>query len=167
VNPAGGNYRLSAGSPLLDHGPHPTSYTGLPCRDLDGDLRLRDHDGDGLARMDPGAYERANPALAPPAVGTLSWTGKATLGWPPAAGAVEYHVYRGLLSSLSYASFGACRDDLDGNLGDQTLADTEDPPPGAGFFYNLSADDTPGPGGAEGSLGAGACAERSNLAPCP
>ncbi len=67
----------------------------------------------------------------------------------------------------SYSDFGACRDDLDGDRTDQSLADIEVPPSGESFVYFITADDTPGAGGAEGSLGAGDCAERSNFAACP
>jgi hypothetical protein len=159
-----GAYRLQTGSPALDHGPDPALYTGTPCTDAAGDLRLRDHDGDGLARLDPGAYEETNGALVPGAVGNLRWSAADTLDWDATAGAVEYHVYRDSLASLGYGIVATCRDDLDGLRTDTQLVDPELPGSGQVFIYWISAED-----GAtnEGTLGAGSCAERSNFAACP
>ncbi len=47
---------------------------------------------------------------------------------------------------------------------------TEQPVPGAGFAYRISADDTTGDISGtpdESTLGFGTCSERSNAAPCP
>jgi subtilisin family serine protease len=100
VNPAAGDYHLQATSPLLEHGPDPSNYAGLPCMDLDGQPRLRDHDGENLAQVDPGAYERENSAITPREVTGLVWTGKTTLEWNPQPTALEYHAYRAPLSTL-------------------------------------------------------------------
>jgi hypothetical protein len=158
------DYRLGDGSPCLDAGPHPSMFTGDPCLDLDGGPRLEDFDGDGLARMDPGAYERADPLPAPPETADLRWVSGLALEWDEEPSAVIYHVYRGALGALSYADFGTCRDDLDPQPSDETLTDTELPAPGSGFFYLVTAEDA---SGAEGGLGAGTCAAASNFTPCP
>ena len=58
---AGGNYRLTPGSPVADHGdPAPAG----PASDLDGHARVADSDGNGTAVRDMGAYEL--DAAAPP-----------------------------------------------------------------------------------------------------
>ena len=135
------------------------SFTGDPCSDLDGGLRLRDYDGDGVAKVDIGAYEHENTTLMPGLVTGLAWTNKTTLRWDGAAPpAVEYHAYRGALADLGYANFGTCNDGLL-NPSDTELTDTELPASGAGFFYLITIRE-------EGTLGFAACAERSNFTPC-
>lgn len=151
-------------SPVLDNGPDPALYTGVPCLDLLGAPRLQDHDGDGLARVDMGACEAASPSLDE--VTNALWLGEQTLTWDPIlqiGAAVTYHVYRDTLSALAYSSFGSCRDDRDPDLTDTVLTDGETPPPGQAFFYLITAEL-----GAvvEGSLGLGTCAERSNFNAC-
>jgi hypothetical protein len=157
----GGDYRLQSGSAALDHGPDPATYLGIPCRDLDDDLRLRDHDGDGIAKIDPGAYERANGTLVPDEVANLRVTPAGFFEWDAEGSASEYHVYRGALSSLGYGDFGSCEDSLDSDLTDTLLNDLSEPPSGDGYFYMITADDTAGTGGAEGTRGLGVCAERT------
>jgi hypothetical protein len=152
-----------ATSPLLDHGPDPSLYPGVPCRDAAGGPRLRDHDGDGLAESDIGAYELENTALSPADVANLRWTDARTLVWDAEPAATEYHVYRDDLANLGYDDFGACRDDLDGVVTDTTLDDNESPLSGQCFYYLITAEET---GGEEGTLGLGTCAERSNFAAC-
>jgi hypothetical protein len=159
-----GQYLPQAGSPALDHGPHPATYLGEPCVDLAGDLRLRDFDGDGLARLDAGAYEVANEALVPGEVTNLRWVAGDVLAWDAAPAAVESHVYRDAIGSLSYASVPTCRDDLDPDRTDTDLVDGTVPAAGQGFVYRITGE---GGGGAEGTLGEATCAERSNAAPCP
>ncbi len=63
VNPAGGDYRLSTLSPCIDAG---TYYSWMASgTDLAGNPRLFDADGDGLARVDIGAYECQTPPPDP------------------------------------------------------------------------------------------------------
>jgi hypothetical protein len=164
VGPAAGDYHLRATSPLLDHGPDPGGYTGAPCRDLDGGPRLRDHDGEGLAQVDPGAYERENTALAPQVVTGLVWTGPTTLEWTAEPTAVEYHVYRAPLSTLAYSAYGTCADGLELVRTDTTLTDVSVPAPGDGFYYKITMEDS---SSEEYTLGLGTCAERSNFTACP
>jgi hypothetical protein len=61
-DPAHGNYRLAAGSPLVDKGMPGTSGLTL---DLDGSARLQDGNSDGTATRDMGAYEAPPQATAP------------------------------------------------------------------------------------------------------
>jgi len=157
-------YRVSELSGCLDLGPDPATYDGSPCLDLAGGPRLLDHDGDGLARADAGAYERSNPALSPPTAEGLSWTSGSTQSWIAEPTATRYHIYRDDLNALSYASFGSCRDDLDADPTDTVLIDAEEPLPGAAFFYVITVEDAVPE---ESSLGLGRCAERSNFAACP
>ncbi|MCP3982166.1 MAG: S8 family serine peptidase [bacterium] len=164
VDAAGGDYRLRATSPLLDHGPDPAGYTGDPCTDLAGAPRLRDHDGDGLAQIDPGAYETENASITPREVVGLIWSGKTSLVWQHDALAAEYHVYRGTLSELTYAAPSVCEDDLVVLQGAAQLTDPQLPTPGEAFHYQVTMEDTLGE---ESSLGVGTCAERRNSVPCP
>jgi hypothetical protein len=60
VDFAGDDFRLSAGSPLVDEGT--TAGLGLPPVDRFGLPRIADGDGDGAARVDIGAHERQAPA---------------------------------------------------------------------------------------------------------
>jgi hypothetical protein len=165
------NFRQLASSPCLDFGPSPSTYTGSPCLDLDGGPRLRDHDGDGMATIDPGAFERANTALTPGDVPNLRFTSKTTLTWgaDPAGVATEYHVYRDLRTNLSYGNFGPCRDDLDANRTDLTLTDASTPSPGQTFVYVITAarPAAGAPPDREGTMGVAHCMERSNFHPCP
>lgn len=91
----------------------------------------------------------------------MLWSDAATLAWTDSA-AAEYHAYRGGLGALGFADFGGCRDDLVVGL---AVVDVEDPAPGEGFFYPITADDQVGAGGNETTLGPGACAERGSTSP--
>jgi hypothetical protein len=61
VDAAGGNYRLKAGSPLVDAG---DAIAGGPTTDRDGNARIFDGDKDGTAVRDMGAHEM-NDVVAP------------------------------------------------------------------------------------------------------
>lgn len=155
------------GSPAVDHGPKPSSYTGVPCTDGDGNPSLRGHDGDGLAQLDIGVYELANTARLPAEVPNVRWTSKTSLEWDAETTSLEYHVCQGTLANLGYADFGACYDVGDPDRTDLLLLETTDPAPGEGYFYVITSDDLAGAGGEESTLGMGRRAERSNFAVCP
>ncbi|MBP7149002.1 MAG: right-handed parallel beta-helix repeat-containing protein [Acidobacteria bacterium] len=155
--------RLGASSPCLDHGPDPALYDGNPPSDLDGGPRLVDHDGDGSARNDCGAYERVNP-LTPGEVLNVRFSAPTTMLWDPVPTAVQYHLYVGTPATLSYQNYGSCQDVLDPNRSDTQFADAATPAPGTGRSYIVTAEDA---GGSEGTMGYGTSAERSNYSPCP
>jgi hypothetical protein len=165
------DFRQLAASPCLDFGPSPATFAGTPCLDLDGGVRLRDHDGDGTATIDPGAFERLNGALTPGDVPNLRFTSKTTLAWDadPLGLATEYHVYRDLRTNLSYGNFGACRDDLDPNRADLALTDASTPSVGQCFIYVITAGRPAAvtQPAREGTMGPAHCMERSNFNPCP
>ncbi|MBW6492529.1 MAG: T9SS type A sorting domain-containing protein [Lentimicrobium sp.] len=50
-------YQLSPGSPCIDTGTPDTTGLNLPLTDLMGNYRIWDGDGDGIERIDMGAYE--------------------------------------------------------------------------------------------------------------
>jgi hypothetical protein len=158
------DYTLQDNSPCIEHGPDPATYDGAPPTDLGGNPRLLDHDGDGMAVNDIGAFERENTALVPEQVLNVEWDNNFRMVWDAEFSAVEYHIYRDDLANLSYASFGVCRDDLDTNRTDLQLDDLEEPAPEAGFFYLVSAEDSLAE---EGTLGYATGAERSNYGACP
>jgi hypothetical protein len=162
-----GDYHLTDGSPAMDRGPDPSIFDGNPCRDLDGGPRLRDWAGDGTAQMDVGAYENASGTLVPGDVQNLQWLDADTLQWDPEPSADEYHVYRDLIETLSYSSFATCNDGLDTDRTDTELVDFGVPPPGKGWYYLITAEDTDPEPSREGTLGLASCAERSNFTPCP
>jgi parallel beta-helix repeat protein len=61
VAPANGDYRLQAGSPVIDAG---TGEAGdVPAVDFDGEPRVVDGDADGVAVVDMGAWERPRGAI--------------------------------------------------------------------------------------------------------
>ena len=57
VDAAGGDFHVAPGSAAIDAGDN--AATAMPSVDLDGSARVRDGDGDGLARVDMGTYEAA------------------------------------------------------------------------------------------------------------
>jgi hypothetical protein len=61
VNPAS-DFHLQMGSPLIDAGTPGPLGGGESATDLDGNPRLADGNGDGIARRDLGAFERAAPS---------------------------------------------------------------------------------------------------------
>jgi hypothetical protein len=165
------DFHQLASSTCLDYGPSPTTYGGSPCLDLDNGPRLRDYDGDGIATIDPGAFERSNGALAPADVPNLVFASKTSVTWSadPSGTATEYHVYRDLRTSLSYGNFGTCRDDLDSDRTDLTLTDASTPSPGQCFVYVIAAGRPAAPqqNDREGTMGLCRCMERSNFNACP
>lgn len=54
-NPSAGDYHLRPDSPSIDTGDN--TGPNLPAADLDGNLRIQDGNGDGIAVVDMGAYE--------------------------------------------------------------------------------------------------------------
>jgi len=62
ANQIQGNYHLQLGSPSIDSGYN--QAPNLPDKDLDGNQRVLDGDGDGNAIIDIGAYEFLAPASA-------------------------------------------------------------------------------------------------------
>lgn len=157
-------YSLGAGSPCVEHGPDPASFTGEPPTDLTGLPRLLDHDGDGAARSDCGALERVDATLAPGEVQDLRFADRERLVWAIEPDAASYHLYRTDAALLSYSHFATCRDDLDPSRIDEQAIDSERPDPGKAFAYLVTAEDGLG---REGTLGYATAAERSNFAPCP
>ena len=158
------DYRLYPASPCLEHGPDPSLYDGDPPTDTAGGPRLRDGDGDQSANNDCGAYEKPYDAAAVGDIQNVRWDMNFRMLWDADPAAVEYHIYRDLLSNLSYAFFGTCRDDLDGDRTDTQLDDLEEPAPGEGFSYLVTGEDA---AGFEGTLGFATGAERTNYGPCP
>ncbi len=72
VDPANGDYRLQTGSPSIDAGTN--DAPGLPETDSDGNPRIVDGDGDGVAIVDMGAFEY--PGAVPP-----GWSEGRKTGW--------------------------------------------------------------------------------------
>jgi hypothetical protein len=157
------DFHLSALSPCLDKGPSPATFNGQPPADLAGDWRLRDHDGNGLAASDLGAFEEKNPLLLPGEVLNVAWTERTLMIWDPVPGATLYHLYRRTLPG-SYASFGTCYDNADSRLTDTQLRDSANPPLGQAWLFLVTAENA---AGSEGTLGFLTGAERSNFTPCP
>ncbi len=158
------DWSLDTGSPCLERGPLPSTYTGDPATDITGAQRLLDWDGDGLARSDCGAFEKRWVSGGPGDVQNLRWNDVHTLLWDAEPLSVRYNVYRGLVAQLGYAYYGACRNDLDSLRTDTQLTNSDLPAAGAGFFFLVSGVDA---ANVEGTLGYGTSAERSNYAPCP
>ena len=128
--------------------------------------RGRDFDGDGFARRDMGAFERANDELIPGDVGPLTFVDRERLTWPalPPTSATRYHVYRDLVHNIGYPNFGVCVDLLDANPFDTEFEDHGAPPAGDAWAYVVTAES---PAGREGTMGFATCTERSNFTPCP
>jgi hypothetical protein len=160
-----GDYHLSPASPALDTGVPPEFHDGNPCTDLDGNPRLLDFTGDGSAKGDIGVYEHNNPdPSGPGTIASLAWTSDSSMQWDADPSAVEYHVYRGTLATISFSKLGNCADDIDPDRSDTLLEDSSVPAIGEGFFYIITGEDA---GGVEGSMGPGTCYERANSTPCP
>jgi hypothetical protein len=80
VDPAAGDFRLRAGSPLIDAGwDVPKDVDPAQLLDLAGTPRFTDGDGDGKAQLDVGAYEfQPMPAEQPPVQGGQGGGGSQT-----------------------------------------------------------------------------------------
>jgi hypothetical protein len=156
-------YHLSGASPCLDTGPDPATYDGKTTVDLDGEMRLRDFDGLGIAESDAGAFEATNGALAPGEVMNLRWTTKTAIAWDAVTDASQYHAYRDALANRSYAIFGTCADGVIPISG-TTATETAIPSAGQGYYYVFTAEDG---SGNEGTMGYATGAERSDFSPCP
>lgn len=61
-----GDYRLQFGSPVIDAGN--STATDVPAADLDGNPRVMDGNGEGVAAVDMGAYERPSGPVSRGAV---------------------------------------------------------------------------------------------------
>lgn len=157
------DFHLSALSPCLDKGPSPATFNGQPPADQAGDLRLRDHDGNGLAACDLGAFEEENPLLQPGEVQNVAWADRTHMNWDAVPGATLYHLYRRTLPG-SYSSFGTCYDMADSRLNDTQLRDSANPPLGQAWLFLVTAVNA---ASSEGTLGFLTGAERSNFTPCP
>lgn len=77
VNASAHEYRLTAASPLRDSGAPGPLASARPKFDIRGEARLRDGNGDGVARIDIGAWERQS---APRVVAAPAVTGTAKVG---------------------------------------------------------------------------------------
>ena len=152
---------LLPGSPCIDAGIDPATFSGTPCRDIDGKPRLIDGDLDGFAHPDIGAFEFENPPSGPPEVRRLRWeiAGGPVLVWDAIEDVSLYSVYRGDVAALGYDHWGSCL----ATTTTESFADSDDPEPDAGFFYLVTASDVQL---AEGPSGAATCALRSNADPC-
>jgi hypothetical protein len=78
VDPAGGDYHLRPGSPVVDRG----TNAGAPTVDIDGDQRPFDGNGDGIAVTDIGADE-VTSAVSDTTPPTISCSASPSLLWPP------------------------------------------------------------------------------------
>ncbi|MFO0827115.1 MAG: M12 family metallo-peptidase [Phycisphaerales bacterium] len=105
VSQAGGNFRLSPGSPCIDAGDDRAVPVGLAV-DLDQSLRFVDGDDDGVVTVDLGAYERQLENCLPPDFDCDGIVGSTDVGQ--------------LLGS--WGSCARCAEDLDGD-GDVGAAD--------------------------------------------
>jgi sugar lactone lactonase YvrE len=150
--------QLGSGSPAADHGPDPATFTGTPSRDLAGGPRLRDANGDGLVRLDVGAYERVNPTWTATEIQNVRWVTKQRFVWDAHPSAASYAVYSGVLGTLSYSNFGTCRATVTSPALDEIVV----PAPGSGRFYLVALINS---AAQEGTLGPGSSAERSRFGP--
>jgi hypothetical protein len=140
VDPAGGDYRLRAGSPAIDSG----LATGAPLDDLRGQRRPLDGDFDGVPGFDRGAFEYDRDDVLGLRFGTPE-----LLVWDPTIGATAYHMYSGGLDSLRRGGLDTCRDGEDSTRSDLAFTETRTPPVGSALAYVVTAV----VGGAEGSPG--------------
>jgi len=83
--------------------------------------------------------------------------------WNAMTATTEYHVYRGILGTLSYGYYGACADVMDPVRTDTSVTDVGAPAAGQGLFYLITAQNA---AGEEGTLGFGYAMEESNYTSC-
>ena len=109
IDPSG-NFRLQSNSPAVDAGNN--SASGLPSTDLDGNPRIVDGNGDGIAVVDMGAYELQpttitltpnNLTFNPEPAGTTSAPQTVTL-----ANAGAQKLYLSLSASAGFAETDNC-----------------------------------------------------------
>jgi hypothetical protein len=153
----------SPGSSALERGRDAVTYSDKPCIDLAGGPRRRDHDGDGLAYADAGAFEVENSALVPGEVTGVGWDADGVMVWDATPGAVAYHLYRAYSATLGYDHYGTCIDYRDPDRTDERFDGSFALPPGEVFFYQVTAE---GVTGNEGSMGLLPCAERGRFNSC-
>ena len=151
------------GSSALERGGDAVTYSDSPCIDLPGGPRRRDHDGDGLAYADAGAFEVENTALFPGVVTNVGWGADGVMIWDPTPGAVAYHLYRSYSATLGYDHYGTCIDYRDPDRTDERFSGSFALPPGEVFFFQVTAE---GVTGNEGSMGLLPCAERGRFNSC-
>jgi hypothetical protein len=170
LDPNGGDYHLPLSSPAIDAIPAPENFRGNPTTDYNDsgsehDQRLLDADGDGLAQADMGAYELDNSGLLPGAVQNLELAAIPTtlLIWDvdpdvSADPGGEYRIYRGALADIGFDCWGTPV----ATTTTTSYLELDDPSPGEGYFYVVTAATT----AREGTLGYGTAAERSRFASC-
>ena len=88
-------------------------------------------------------------------------TGNA-LSWQPEPSAGVYNLYRGSIAALDGVGYGACRQI---GIAGTTTTDVDPVPPGAGFFYLITAENLLGEEGSPGSRSNGAA--RPIAVACP
>jgi hypothetical protein len=102
-------------------------------------------------------------AYPPPGeVRDLVFTGGTGLGWAPERSVGAYDLYRGWLDDLPALGYGTCEQP---GLPEDWTSDLDAPPPGAGFFYLVTAVNRLGEKGTKGFDSQGR--ERGNDDPCP
>ena len=84
-----------------------------------------------------------------------------TLRWAAEPRSTAYNVYRGALATPP-GGFGAC---VHARVEETFVLETQDPPPGAGFFYLVTGENLLREEGTKGYASSGT--ERANPAPCP
>jgi hypothetical protein len=136
-NPSGSDFHLQLGSPAIDRG----DSSLVPPDDIDGEARII-----GSA-VDIGVDEAVLAAL-PPEVSDLRFTNGSTMAWTGSPLAVGYAVYRGGLATRPWVYDHSC---LVAGITLLTVADTQTPLPGSGFYYLVGGSNAAG----VGTLGTG------------
>lgn len=129
VDPAGGDYRLRAGSPAIDAGREVALRD-----DLRGQRRPLDGNFDGIPGFDRGAFEYDRDDVL-----GLRFASETLLNWDAIPGATSYHVYSGSLATLQSSGLDTCRDSEDPDRSDLVFIATSTPAEGAGLAYVVTA----------------------------